>query len=174
MQLVDSKCKGRLNLKEKEGFNIRLNLAGGNYWYNMRGTTGTTWGEPEVQQRTQRLTDRKLTLGCEFPLWKYNLQPGSISVTSKRRIWVIIGKNFQQCFKNLCFSWFWFGVGRFSADWRTISASTLVINVLKADPTYAATAIIITITASICDEENIILSEARILKIHQGGHQRMQ
>ena len=44
MQLVDSKCKGRLNLKEKEGFNIRLNLAGGNYWYNMRGTTGTTWG----------------------------------------------------------------------------------------------------------------------------------
>ena len=60
MQLVDSKCKGRLNLKEKEGFNIRLNLAGGNYWHNM--------GEPEVQQRTQRLTDRKLTLGCEFPL----------------------------------------------------------------------------------------------------------
>ena len=105
------------------------------------------WGEPEVQQRTQRLTDRKLTLGCEFPLWKYNLQPGSISVTSKRRIWVIIGKNFQQCLKNLCFSWFWFGVGRFSVDWRTISASTLVINVLKADPTYAGTAIIITITA---------------------------
>ena len=62
MQLVDSKCKGRLNLKEKEGFNIRLNLAGGNYCYNMGE------GEPEVQQRTQRLTDRKLTLGCEFPL----------------------------------------------------------------------------------------------------------
>ena len=77
MQLVDSKCKGRLNLKEKEGFNIRLNLAGGNYWYNMGGNLKCSSGRSVSPTANSPLAVNFLSESTIFSLAAFQLHPSA-------------------------------------------------------------------------------------------------